>query len=105
MSDKTGKLRFIHLRLKDKNGEITPMGGVTIAYDTVGEGEAEDVVFTLAHCSKKDHFDKARGRQIAEGRWDKWMRTKPKELIVTRLDGRGPVQAIMEEFKGSVFNP
>lgn len=97
-------MRFKHLRRISESGEPESHGGITIAYDTVGEGAEEDVIYSFAVCSKKDRFCKQWGRDISEARWDKFMRKSPERLFVARLNGRGPIQAILDQMKESVIN-
>lgn len=57
-------IRYAHLRT------ITEKGGLTIAYHSESK-DAPTIRYAIAECSKKDVFDKAKGRLIAEGRLNK----------------------------------
>ena len=56
--------RFVHFRDCDYTS------AVTVAYELSGsrEDKQREVIFGLAFCSRKDNFNKALGRKIAEGR-------------------------------------
>jgi len=60
------KTSFIHLRQKDKQGNISPNGGTTIAYQH--DVTTNTVFHAAAHCNKKDNYNKAYGRMKAAGR-------------------------------------
>lgn len=57
--------KFIHLRHTQLDGDISPVGGVTIAYRANPNGT---VHYAVARCSMDDRFVKAQGRAKAAGR-------------------------------------
>jgi hypothetical protein len=63
-------MRWLHIRRRDKQGNLTPKGGMTVAYDL----EEGIVFFAVAKCSKKDHYCRKTGRSISQGRFDKGLR-------------------------------
>lgn len=59
------KTKFVHVRDNDRNGAISPRGGVTYAFR---EAELDTIFYAKALCSPKDNFNKHYGRAKAEGR-------------------------------------
>lgn len=57
--------KFIHLRHTQLDGQVSPVGGVTIAYQANPNGT---VHYAVARCSMDDRFTKAQGRAKAAGR-------------------------------------
>lgn len=60
-------MRYIHVRNKDANGNILCKGGTTIGYAVDGI----KVSYAIAHCSKRDNYNKSVGRAICKGRMEK----------------------------------
>jgi len=59
-------IKFIHCRNKDSVGQVTPKGGLTIAY--VLNQDFKVVGYAGARCNPLDHFNKHVGRQKSAGR-------------------------------------
>lgn len=62
--------KFIHIRRSSLLGELSPMGGLTVAYDF--DPEARVVAFTTAKCNDREHYNKKVGRAVTEGRLSKY---------------------------------
>lgn len=64
--------KFIHLREIDNliDNNVQHYGGFTVAYDVIlnGDGSPEKVVYAISACHQTDLYNKAKGRQLAEGR-------------------------------------
>lgn len=56
--------KFAHIRPR-VDGVIPPCGGVTVAYEDIGNGV---YLYTLAKCAPHDNFQKRLGRVKAKGR-------------------------------------
>ena len=91
--------KFIHLRIRNEQGEPLPNGGLCIAFDTVQDENGEDVFFAIARCSKHDMYNRKKGRTIAEGRLTRWLLTRSPKLEVIHLNGRKPREAILSAVK------
>jgi len=59
------EVKFLHFRQNDRNGNISNMGGGTVAYRVTDEGLIE---YAVSWCSPKDNFNKSYGRAKAAGR-------------------------------------
>lgn len=58
-------IRFAHRRVIDQEtGEISPRGGLTFAYEQVGN----EIHYAIARCHTNDNFNKQQGRVKAAGR-------------------------------------
>lgn len=64
-SAEKGKVYFRHLRNFYEGGNVSNMGGATIAYQEVEPGI---IKVSIAVCSKRDNFCRKKGRIIAGGR-------------------------------------
>lgn len=63
-------MKYLHLRYRDKEGLPLKKGGVTVAYRIEPTKDGIPIAAcAIARCSFSDHYDKARGREIAQGRW------------------------------------
>lgn len=62
-------VRFHHIRVIDNNDELSPQGGLTIAYYI--DHDANRVVAALSICSPDDLFNKAEGRNLSVARLTK----------------------------------
>lgn len=62
------QMRFVHIRQRDKEGKLLPNGGFTVAYEVVPTEEGSFVKYAVAKCSKRDTYNRKRGRLIAGGR-------------------------------------
>lgn len=93
--------KFIHLRLRDNEGNPQPFGGVCIAYDVARGDSAKDgdVLFAFARCSKRDIYNKKIARKIASGRLEKWLLTGSSKLHIVHLNGRKPKDAIIQALR------
>ena len=63
--NKMSDIKFLHFRNYKMNGELSNLGGITVAYQKIRDG-----VFKMAyaHCHPQDNFSKAIGRIKAAGR-------------------------------------
>lgn len=66
MSD--SKIKFAHYRLTHADGTVVSRGGITLAYQSVTEGEKSVVRFATAKCSPSDNYSKVLGAKKAGGR-------------------------------------
>ena len=57
-------IKFAHIRYQTTPEEISPRGGITVAYEQVGD----NIHYAIARCHKNDNFVKAQGRVKAAGR-------------------------------------
>jgi len=86
-------IKFLHFRQQTFKGDISNLGGVTVAYQKIREG-----VFKMAyaHCHPKDNFCKATGRIKAAGRLNSPIQSQlveyssEKELIADERDIQFP---------------
>lgn len=62
------QVRFVHIRSRDKEGKLLPNGGFTVAYEVVGSETGSFIKYAVAKCSKRDTYNRKRGRLIAGGR-------------------------------------
>lgn len=61
-------IKYIHQRWSDGDhnpGDLSPFGGLTIAYQQVGDGKYH---IAYARCNRRDHYCKRIGRNISSGR-------------------------------------
>ena len=87
-------MRFLHLR-KRKNGTVHAKGGVTVAYEVVGNL----VTFATAKCSKRDSYCRKTGRSIAQGRWVAQFVNGNNERhsgVIVLTAGKKPIEGIVE---------
>lgn len=72
METDSNKIYFVHIRRYAKNKfgftDVAHTGGWTIAARMVISEPVDKIVYTVARCSDKDHFNRKIGRKIAEGR-------------------------------------
>ena len=65
------RVKYMHLRFRDDTFDISPYGGVTVAFtehtDTVGF----HYHYNMSFCNYKDHYCKKLGRMISSGRLSK----------------------------------
>lgn len=66
MSD--SKIKFAHYRMTNADGSIVSRGGMTLAYQSVVEGEKTTVRYAHANCSPSDNYSKVLGAKMAGGR-------------------------------------
>ena len=58
--------RWIHYRMRDKNGQILRNGGMTLCYQS--DPELGTIKYAISFCNKVDEFSKVLGRNRALGR-------------------------------------
>lgn len=88
-------MRIVHLRNFD-NGTITAKGGVTVAYETLGD----TVLYAESRCNPHETFNRKLGRKVATGKLNKYL-TNPQQKYKARLKsvqlkGRKPIIALAE---------
>lgn len=92
-------MKFLHLR-KRVNGNIKPNGGKTVAYEVTGN----IVTYATAKCSKRDHYCKRTGRDIATGRWARAFRAALPEShasVIVLAPGQKPIEAIVNRVRSA----
>ena len=57
--------KFLHVRELDRKGELSPTGGLTVAYSIVDSLSAAGICLNLAKCRSDDLFCFKTGREIA----------------------------------------
>lgn len=87
---KATKMKYIHIRPKDKNKKPLPRGGITIAYHSNNKDYYDEQTISFAVCSEKDNYCKRTGRDKALDRFLKGntykFETTPKHTINDILD-------------------
>jgi len=57
--------KFLHIRKHNEDGSIAGRGGVTVAYNKLGN---DSYIYSVAQCHHNDNFCKHTGRAKAGGR-------------------------------------
>lgn len=88
-------MRIVHLRTM-KDGEIQPKGGVTVAYEQLGEV----LLYAESRCNPQETFNRKIGRTAATGKLKKYIEN-PKQKYKAKLksiplNGRKPTLALAE---------
>jgi hypothetical protein len=91
---KGNTMKIIHLRRTGTNGPRAK-GGVTVVYAQIEGG----YLVTAAGCTNTDRFCKARGREIALGRWEK---VESRTFIPCEDDVS--IQQALREYAGKVLH-
>lgn len=95
--------RFYHIRRRDRDGQINPLGGITICL-TRGflPYKFDTAVVTFARCRDDERFCRTIGRQVSLGRFNTWADHAGRnvfsiELTVdpARLDQKGVLEALL----------
>ena len=83
-------MRYFHIRAK-KDGIILPTGGSTVGFEILDKDKTTFAV-TIARCSERDVFNKARARAICSGRMAKGKKvqhvTRSAEMDIYEFLGR-----------------
>lgn len=58
--------KFAHIRLRNSDGSIACKGGITIAFEDLGDPDFFS--YALAFCHEQDNYNKKIGRAKAAGR-------------------------------------
>lgn len=92
-------MNYLHIRHYTPDGKLDPRGGFTVAFER-NSVDASLLHFAMAKCSKKDVYNKKRGRQVATGRLEK----RKHMMTVTIPEGKRPVEALVAAVRGATDN-
>ena len=76
------EVRYLHIRNHNKEGQLLPRGGITVAV----KKEGNEFKSYIAHCSDKDVFCKRIGRSVAAGRLEKTQQTYKEGALRSSLE-------------------
>jgi len=92
-------MNYLHIRHYTPEGKMDPRGGFTVAFER-NPVDSTMLHFAMAKCSKKDVYNKKRGRQVAEGRL-----AKRRHLMTVMIpEGKRPVEALVAAVRGVTDN-